>query len=404
VSADAIAAGPAMTAAAIPAIFVTGAAIRNFVFFIAVLAMKYTLSRPSPVDILFLAAAAFSLFAGQRLRSPFFVLFSILVLWVAGFMFASLPFLDDSNVRAEALKKTFVVTLGLIGCYVSSSWRARTWVRFFKVYVLSTAIAAGLGTFGFFAKVDALTWDERARGFIDDPNMYASFLLPGVLFCIYLLNTRQGRKAFLVPALLILLVGVLLSFSRAASVSLILSAGGYIVFLNRHHFSRLMAQVAVGCVFLAMLFVAAFAISPTFAEKFTQRATFAASYDQGHGGRYGRYAQSVPMIIENPRGLGILQQELVFEEPIHNIFLSSFLNYGWLGGFSWVALFVLSLVVGFHSYRRSSNPVAVVLLFSFLAPVLCAGLHEGEHWRHLWLMTGLLWGFAGTTSRDNILA
>lgn len=393
-----------MTAATVPALFVTGTAIRNFVFFIAVLAMNYTLSRPSPVDVLFLAAAALSLFTGQRLRSPFFVLFSILVLWVAAFLFASLPFFDDPEVRSEALKKTFVVTLGLIGCYVSSSWSARTWVRFFKVYVLSATIAAGLGTFGFFAKIEALTWDARARGFIDDPNMYGSFLLPAILFCIYLINYRQGKKVFLLPSLLILLVGVLLSFSRAASVALILSAGAYIVFLNRAHFGRLLGQVAVGCIFLAMLFVAAFAISPTFAKKFTERATFAASYDQGHGGRYGRYAQSVPMIVENPRGLGILQQELVFEEPIHNIFLSSFLNYGWLGGFSWLALFSLSLFVAVYSYRRSSNPIAVVLLFSFLAPVMCASLHEGEHWRHLWLMTGLLWGFAGTTSRDNILS
>jgi hypothetical protein len=37
--------------------------------------------------------------------------------------------------------------------------------------------------------------------------------------------------------------------------------------------------------------------------------------------------------------------------------------------------------------------VAVFLLFAFLAVVMCNALHEGEHWRHLWLYMGLLWGF-----------
>ena len=40
-----------------------------------------------------------------------------------------------------------------------------------------------------------------------------------------------------------------------------------------------------------------------------------------------------------------------------------------------------------------------MLLVSFLAPVMCAALHEGEHWRHLWLMIGLLWGFNGPDYR-----
>ena len=387
-----------MTAAA-PAIQVKAAAIRNFVFFAAVLAMIYTLSRPSPVDVLFLAAAALSLFVPNRLRSPFFVMVVLLVAWVASFYIASLPYFDDSEVKAEALKKTFVVTLAMISCYVASSWREDNYVRLFKTYILSCFVASGLGIVGFFAKIDFLLWDDRARGLIDDPNMYGSFLVPGALFCLFVLHHGRGRKWVYAPALVVVLVGIMLSFSRAAQVSLILSAGAYLVFLNRYHFGRLLAQVAIGIFCLSLLLVSALIVVPAFAKKFTERATFAASYDQGHGGRYGRYAQSVPMILENARGIGILQQEKIFEEPIHNIFLSSFLNYGWAGGFAWLSLFALSLFVGVYNYRRARSPVAAVLLASFLAPVMCAALHEGEHWRHLWLMIGLLWGFNGPDYR-----
>ena len=42
--------------------------IRNVVFFMAVIAMNYTLARPSPVDLLFVTAAALSVFGPLRPR------------------------------------------------------------------------------------------------------------------------------------------------------------------------------------------------------------------------------------------------------------------------------------------------------------------------------------------------
>jgi O-antigen ligase len=99
------------------------------------------------------------------------------------------------------------------------------------------------------------------------------------------------------------------------------------------------------------------------------------------------------MILDNPMGLGVLQLEKIFPEPIHDIFLSSFVNYGWSGGITWLLMFGSSLVLAVENYRRTRSPIAVLLLFTFLTVVMCASLHEGEHWRHLWLFIGLLWGF-----------
>jgi hypothetical protein len=33
-----------------------------------------------------------------------------------------------------------------------------------------------------------------------------------------------------------------------------------------------------------------------------------------------------------------------------------------------------------------------VMLFSWLAIICCAMLHQGERWRFLWLFTGMVWG------------
>ncbi len=100
----------------------------------------------------------------------------------------------------------------------------------------------------------------------------------------------------------------------------------------------LVALLIVG----AILFGTAYFVAKELAPEMLSRLTVAKEYDLGRFGRYGRYALSIPMILDNPIGLGLLQNK-IFPEPIHNIFLSSFLNYGWIGGLVWTTLFLSSL-------------------------------------------------------------
>jgi O-antigen ligase len=273
-----------------------------------------------------------------------------------------------------------------------------------KVYVFTCVIASILGTVGFALGLDALTWDNRARGLLDDPNMYGSMLAPSVLCAIYLMHMRIVRRWIMLLALVILIVGIMLSFSRAAIVATMLVTAGYIFFLNRLRLARLL-PVLLGLVLLALvLFAVTSLVSQEFTQKFFQRLTFAESYDLGREGRYGRYLLVLPMILDNPMGLGVLQLEKIFPEPIHNIFLSSFVNYGWTGGVTWLVLVGSSIVLAIENYRRTRSPVAILLLFTFLAVVMCASLHEGEHWRHLWLFIGLLWGFSQANFREAVAA
>lgn len=96
--------------------------------------------------------------------------------------------------------------------------------------------------------------------------------------------------------------------------------------------------------------------------------------------------------MQDPIGVGELQLEKIFPEPIHNIWLSSFVNYGWGGGIAWLCLAFGSAVVSIRNYRRTRSEIPVVLLASLVGIVMCAMLHEGEHWRHMWLFFGLVWG------------
>lgn len=366
---------------------------RNFVFFAAVIAMNYTLMRPSPVDLLFILSFLMSLAVKQPVTRKFVALTLILAAWALSFFLASVPHLGERNVGFELLAKSFVLIIAVIGCFVAMSWHRRHFETFMRVYVVSCVIGSVLGAIGFVLRSPLLTWDDRAKGLIDDPNMYGSFLVPAVIFCIYLWERRAANRLMLAAAMPVVVLGILLSFSRIAIVAVMVCAALYVLFLNRTRLQR-MVPVILGVVLLAVvLFAAASLLSSEFTDKFFERLTFAKSYDLGREGRYGRYLLVLPMILDNPMGVGVLQLEKIFPEPIHNIWLSSFVNYGWGGGFTWLILFFASIVVAIQNYRRTRDPVAVALLFGLLGIVMCASLHEGEHWRHMWLLYGVLWGF-----------
>lgn len=370
---------------------------RNLIFLLAVLAMNYTLMRPSPVDLLYITSLLITLFYLTLFQRPEITrraVYMILIVsvWIVSYFIASMPHLGETGVIFELISKTFAVSIGITCALVAMSWNRRHFETFMRVYIVSCVICSMLGTIGFALQTELLTWDGRAKSFIDDPNMYGSFLLPALMFCAYFLSRGQGSKLFHITALGVVLLGIMLSFSRVAVVAALLCLLAYVFFHNRRNPGRLLIIVAGLLVAGVAAFAAASLASPEFMAKLLDRMTFAKAYDVGENGRYGRYLQVLPMIATNPIGVGVMQLEKIFPEPIHNIWLSSFVNYGWGGGLSWVALIVGSFVVSIRNYRRGVNEITIAILISLTGIVLCASLHEGEHWRQMWLCIGLLWG------------
>lgn len=380
---------------------------RNFVFALAVLAMNYTISRPSPVDLLYITSFLITLMyiavSDKRQVTRRTVFLALLLgTWAVSYTIASLPHIGEEvgnlnglrdSVNFELIAKTFAVSIGVISAFVSMSFDRRRFEIFMKVYIVSCVIASILGTIGFVLQIDALTWDGRARGLIDDPNMYGSFLLPAAIFCVYFLSRpKQRGKLLVLGALAMVLLGVMLSFSRIAQVATFSCMFGYAVFNYRRRPQRLILIVGTLLVSALTIFAILSLVSPEFTTKFLGRFTLAEPYDLGSEGRYARYLLVLPMILQNPMGLGVLQLTKIFPEPIHDIWLSSFVNYGWVAGFTWIVLAVASVVVSVLNYRRTRDDITIALLISLIGIVWCASLHEGEHWRHMWLFFGLTWG------------
>ena len=368
-----------------------GRRLANGCYLLAIVAINFTLFRPSPVDVLFVIALALSVSSRQIVTRNMFIFLTLIAVWVFGLFVSSVSLVANPEVSYYLLKISFAVSIGVCSCLVAAHWDAADLRRFLQVYVLATSAAATLGIAGYVLGIEELMWDGRAKGFLDDPNMYGAFLLPGALACMYMLS-RGERRAIYGPALAWIVFGLLVSFSRAAIVSGLLWGVIYYAFLNRRNVARASLYAGFGIAALLVLVLLSVLFVDGLGERLAERSTIAKDYDLGHGGRYNRYALSIPFILDNPLGMGLLEWDRFFEEPIHNIWVSSFLNYGWLSGIAFTLLLMFSVSISAWNFRQTGNEALLAVSVAWAAVICCAFLHEAERWRHLWLFTGLVWG------------
>ena len=366
---------------------------RNFLFLLAVVLLNYTLLRPSPVDICFTLALLASVFCNQRFTPSSLVFMTLVLIWTFGLYSSSMPYADDEEVTLQLFKITYAISIGICAALIVLHWAKDNLERFVRVWILSAVIAAFLGIVGFASGAEQLTWDGRAKGFLDDPNMYGAFLIPGLLGSLYFFNAGRNRRVYGV-SLLILTLGLLLSFSRVAIAGGVLLSLAFVLIVNRRAMFRTLISLFGGLFGFLILAALAAIFMEGFDDKVLDRLTLAKEYDLGEQGRLNRYLTSFELMMKRPEGLGTLQFALMFPEPIHNIWLSSFMNYGWAAGFAWSYLVLFGALKSIRSYINSDDPIYLLLFFCWLGILACALLHEAERWRHLWLFTGLIWGLS----------
>jgi hypothetical protein len=197
----------------------------------------------------------------------------------------------------------------------------------------------------------------------------------------------------------------LLSFSRAAwgqfafCAALLLA----LTFMTSHSTRermRIIAMSVVGIVFLALLLAVVLSLDQVSAL-FEQRASLEQDYDSGHTGRFGRHLLGFILALESPFGIGPLQFAKIFPEDPHNSYLNAFMSGGWISGFSYVALIILTLLVGLR-FVFVATPWRPTYLVVYVAFVGLAGesiIIDSDHWRHYFLLLGVLWGLISASWR-----
>jgi hypothetical protein len=241
----------------------------------------------------------------------------------------------------------------------------------------------------------------RASATFKDPNVFGPFLvLPGLIVLQRIMSGRLRDMALNGAIALLIAAGLFLSFSRgawghfAASAAIMLFLT-YVTTRSPRERLRIIVFAVLAAVAIAGFIVALLSLDAV-ASLFKERASLVQSYDTGHLGRFGRHILGGLMIFDYPLGVGPLQFNKYFPEDPHNSFLDAFMAGGWLGGFSFLALVLVTLLIGFrHVFARTPwQPLAIATYAAFVGEVGESYIIDVQHWRHYYLIMGMVWGFA----------
>ncbi len=199
--------------------------------------------------------------------------------------------------------------------------------------------------------------------------------------------------------LLFLSFALLLSFSRGAwfnaAVALGLYLYGSLVFAPTNRQRVKLLVLGALAIASAGVVLAAAAQTEAVGELLSDRAALTQSYDVGPQGRFGGQEKAKGLILEHPLGLGAQTFAPYYhhEEP-HNVYLTMFLNAGWIGGLLFAANVWLTVLFGLRHamLRTATQPLFLIAFGAFLGNAFEGFIIDLDHWRHFYLEMAIVWG------------
>ena len=84
----------------------------------------------------------------------------------------------------------------------------------------------------------------------------------------------------------------------------------------------------------------------------------------------------------------------------HNVYLQAFLVYGWAGGMAYLTLLAATLWTALRTVfvRTPWQPYLICAVAAFVGEMLEGFVIDTDHWRHFFLLLGMIWGLAAATT------
>ena len=377
------------------------------VIYIAVLASSVAFIEPSPHDAMMGVLAVACLIAGVRFDRKVAVLFLLLLIWNGGGLLslANVPE-REKTIQYAATSIYLAIAAVMWACILADNTMQR--MAALRAAYIFTAVLAGLaGILGYFnvaGLAHFFTDNNRAMGAFKDPNVYGPFLIWPALVLVERMLVRRISLVD-IGALGILVVALLLSFSRGAWAHFAFSASIMIVlsFLTARQVTTrmrifVMSAVAVG---LMVAFIVILLSIPAIHQMFEVRAHLVQSYDVGQGGRFRLQEIALGSLLKFPNGMGPFEFARVNGLQQHNVYLQAFLVYGWIGGVAYILMLLTTFWVAFRTVFVSTpwQGYAIIALAAFTGEVAESFIIDSDHWRHFFLLLGMVWGLWAATFR-----
>lgn len=373
----------------------------------AMVASSIVFSEPAIADAMMIAVIVVIPVLGVakfgRMAVVNFVLWAVLV--ALGLAAASFSVSFDTAVKHQLVTLFLAGGAFVLAGYVAADPVPRLNIVFW-CYVAACLIATLAALIGYFGVVpaayDLFTNYGRARGTFKDPNVYSAALAPAITFAAWIMLREPAKRAYIAGLVVLpLVIGLLVSFSRGAWISTALSLAilAVLTTLTSRRKTDLRRLTIVGTAGIGVCFIALFAILQV--EKvralMTERASMDQSYDVGPEGRFGGQQKARTLILDNPLGIGThsFRDKYHHEEP-HNVYLSQFLNAGWLGGMLYIVSVLVTVVVGVRgAMTNGALQGGFMVAGAAFAGVAFEGfVIDSDHWRHFFILMACVWGLA----------
>jgi O-antigen ligase len=355
---------------------------------------------PAPVDAVLALVISFAAVTGRfdlrrvppglGLLTGCFIAFNVLSTMEAVDLARALQFLSIT---------IYLILFALWLCsYVDGPHRARQIAR---LYVAGTVFSAVLGSLALFVAFPGsalfISGDGmRGAGLFKDSNVYGPFLVPAALLVVHEALRPQllrMRRTTALACFAVLCVGVVLSYSRAAWLNL---AVGLLVMLALLMLRRGGSRRALGLIAVLLTALAAVigVLAATGSIAFLEERAHFQSYDSQ---RFGAQASGLEWAERYPIGIGPGQFEIRSPVSAHSTYVRALAEEGVLGAlvlfaivFGTLGLAIRNAVVGRETFGFSST----VLLAAWCGLLANSAFVDTLHWRHLWLLAGLIWAAA----------
>jgi len=363
---------------------------------------------PSPYEVISFLTLAMFIIGGLTLSPKLLPLGILLILVNIGYSISASAVIDERGVAMWLLTSWY---LALTALFFATMLGANTEARLEALTrgcLLGGVIAALAAIIGY-SRIypganELLLLYDRARGTFKDPNVLGAFLvLPSLLA---LQRTISGNMAQAVRAamlLALLVAAILLSFSRAAwgqvvFASMIVLLLTFLTTRSSSQRLRIVLLTITGVIVMA-LFVAALLSIDIVAQLFKERASLNQSYDVGEQGRFARHTLGAVLALDMPFGIGPLQFNKYFPEDPHNSYLNAFMAGGWLAGACYPTLVLLSLAFGLRAVFTTTpwQQTTIVVYAGYVGIATESIVIDTDHWRHSFLILGILWGLIAAT-------
>lgn len=387
-----------------PPLRLSAAKIANWTIVVLVFLSGFVIVEPSPYDLLIAVVFVVWAIFGLKINRHFLPMIVLMLLYLAG-GFLSLTQVSSIGAKPVIYMATTALLIASAAFFASVvvAEPARRLELIRRAYIVSAVIVSLIAILAYFNAVphaDYFKLYDRAKGTFQDPNVFGPFLvLPATFLARDILTRRLRASVWEIGWFLIILFAIFLSFSRAAWGLVVFTciAVAYLAFANEVRQLvrfRLVAYFVIGGAALAMLTAVAISI-PAVRDLYVQRAHVVQDYDDNRTGRFERQQAGFFLIQERPLGLGPFEFGKKLGEDEHNMWLKGFTVYGWLGGFSYIILCAWTLAASAPLLfkPRPWTPIVQCAFAVYLGHVLL--LHnviDNDHWRHLFLLYGILWG------------